>query len=220
MGPVLRRVFAASSLVLLVVLAISPAKNALRPYRSFQAQFRKLGVARARSAKAAEDYRRRPVAIHQIWLRDFDDRVDRCTTCHAGVADATMTDVPQPFRLHPRTAHTPEGFDRFGCTACHGGEGLATLEPEAHGVAREAGAPLTPPAYIESGCGRCHSGESVPDAPVLSRGRALMARSGCYACHLVRGQEGYRSDAPPLATEALKTEWDAITRALLSHQQR
>jgi mono/diheme cytochrome c family protein len=214
MDPLLRRVFAATSVVLLAVLAISPAKNAFRPYRSLQARFRNLGTARARSAKAAEDYRRRPVAIRQIWLRELDDRVDRCTTCHLGVADATMADVPQPFRLHPRTAHTPDGFGRFGCTACHGGEGLATLEAEAHGVARDAGPPLLPPAYMESGCGRCHAGESVPDAPVLSRGRSLMARSGCYACHLVRGQEGYRSEAPPLATEASKTGGEWVRRWL------
>jgi hypothetical protein len=54
MGPLpLRRLFAATSVVFLLVLAVSPAKNALRPYRSLQGQFRKLGMARARSLKAA-----------------------------------------------------------------------------------------------------------------------------------------------------------------------
>ena len=75
--PSLRRSFAATSVLFLAVLAISPAKNALRPYRSFQERFRKLGMTRARSLKAAEGYANRPVAIRQIWLRDFDDRVDR-----------------------------------------------------------------------------------------------------------------------------------------------
>jgi mono/diheme cytochrome c family protein len=58
---------------------------------------------------------------------------------------------------------------------------------------------------IEAGCGRCHSAETVAEAPVLSRGRAIMTRFGCYACHLVRGHEEFRSEAPPLRTIALKT---------------
>jgi cytochrome c2 len=201
----MRRIFAATSLLFLLVLAVSPAKNAFRPYRAFQRRYADLGASRAKSLKAARDYQRRPVAIQQIWLRDFEDRVDRCTTCHLGTADPLMAKAPEPFRLHPLTAHTPADFDRFGCTSCHGGQGLATSEGEAHGTARDAGPPMTPAAHIESGCGRCHAADAVPGAPLLSRGRALMTQSGCYACHLVRGQEEFRSEAPPLNTVALKT---------------
>ena len=201
----LRRLLAITSVLFLAVLAVSPAKNALRPYRALQARYRELGLARARSLKAAEQYRERPVAIQQAWLRDLDDRVDRCTTCHLGVDDPAMADAPAPFRQHPKTPHTPGSFDRFGCTSCHGGEGLATLQAEAHGVAPDTGPPLTPSAYIEAGCGRCHAGASVPEAPVLSRGRAVMARAGCFACHFARGQEAFHSDAPSLASLPLKT---------------
>ena len=120
-----------------------------------------------------------------------------------------MAGAPRPFDLHPGTPHTPEAFDRFGCTSCHGGQGLATTQADAHGTAADAGPPMTPPASIEAGCGRCHVSESVAGAPVLSRGRALIARAGCYACHAVRGQDTFRSEAPPLATLPLKTggEW-------------
>jgi len=79
-----RHVFAVTSLVFLGVLAISPAKNALRPYRAFQQQFRNLGAAKARSLKEALRCQRQPVAIQQIWLPRLDGRVDRCTTCHLG----------------------------------------------------------------------------------------------------------------------------------------
>ena len=174
----LRRLFAASSVLFLLVLAISPAKNALRSYRSLQRQYRKLASSRAHSLKAAQGYQARPVAIQQIWLRDFENRVDRCTTCHLGVADPLMAGAPRPFGLHPGTPHTPEAFDRFGCTSCHGGQGLATTQADAHGTAADAGPPMTPPASIEAGCGRCHLSESVAGAPVLSRGRALIARAG------------------------------------------
>ncbi len=205
----LKRFFAISSLLFLAVLAISPAKNVLRPYRSFQRRFAELGAVRAKSLKAAREYESRPVSIRQIWLRDFDNRVDRCTTCHLGVADPLMQEAPEPFVTHPKTAHTPEGFERMGCTSCHGGQGLATSEEEAHGTAKDAGPPMTPAVYVEAGCGRCHGEETVSGAPRLSRGRALMARFNCYACHFARGQETFRSEAPPIETLSLKTgnEW-------------
>ena len=210
----LRRTFAVTSILFLVVLAISPAKNALRAYRSLQGQYRTLGVARAKSMKAAAEYSGRPTAIQQIWLRDLENRVDRCTTCHLGVADPLMADAPQPFSYHPRTAHTPGAFDRFGCTSCHGGQGLATSKEDAHGTARDAGPPITPSEYIESGCGRCHPSDAVRDAPILSRGRTLMSRFGCYGCHAVRGHEGFRSEAPPLSSLPLKTGGEWVRRWL------
>ncbi len=205
----LKRLFALTSLAFLAVLAISPAKNALRPYRSLQKRYRDLGVARAKSARQARDYGQRPTAIHQIWLPAFDNRVDRCTTCHLGVSDPIMKGAPEPFRIHPWTPHTPEAFERFGCTSCHAGQGLATAEAEAHGTAPDAGPPLLPAAYLEAGCGRCHAAASIASAPLLSKGRVLMARSGCFACHAVQGREAFRSVAPPLATLPVKTgaEW-------------
>ncbi|HEU4403054.1 MAG TPA: c-type cytochrome [Candidatus Polarisedimenticolia bacterium] len=210
----LRRMFAATSVLFLIVLAISPTKNYFRPYRALQHRYFRLGAARARSLKAAAEYTARPVAIQQIWLREFEDRVDRCPTCHLGAADELMQDAPEPFRVHPRTAHTPADFDRLGCTSCHGGQGLATSQVEAHGSAPDSGSPMIPPQSIEAGCGRCHSTETVTDAPILSRGRSLMARSGCYACHAVRGHESFRSEAPPLTTIALKTGGGWIKRWL------
>jgi cytochrome c2 len=201
----LRRLFAVTSLLFLAVLAISPAKSALSYYRSVQRRYRVLGMARARSLQEARGYERRPVAIQQVWLRDFEGRVDRCTTCHLGVADPLMKGAAEPLRLHVQTAHTPDAVDRFGCTSCHGGQGPATSPEEAHGTAADAGPPMTPAAYLEAGCGRCHGDQTVPDAPILSRGRALMDRSNCFACHTVRGREAFRSQAPPLTTIGMKT---------------
>ncbi len=205
----LRRLFAFTSLAFLAVLAFSPVKNALRPYLSIQRRFSRIGVARAPSNHAAQAYAARPVAIQQIWIPDFENRVDRCTTCHLGVADPVMSEAPQPFRVHPPTHHTPRDFQRFGCTSCHGGEGLATDQADAHGTSADATAPILPGDYIEAGCGRCHAADSVPDAPTLSLGRALMEKSGCYACHAARGHEDFRSEAPPLETLSMKTggEW-------------
>lgn len=205
----LRRLFALSSVAFLAVLAVSPVKNALRPYRAIQKEYERIGMARATTLKAAQAYASNPIAIRQIWIPDFDNRVDRCTTCHLGVADDVMTNAPEPFTRHPETVHTPKDFAQFGCTSCHGGEGLATSEGDAHGRTADAPSPVLPAAYTEAGCGRCHLADSVPDAPALSNGRALMEKSGCFACHAARGHEDFRSDAPPLDTIAVKTggEW-------------
>ena len=174
----LRRVFAITSILFLLVLAISPLKNALRPYRRFQGEYAKLGASRAKSMQAAKAYLQKPVAIHQIWLPEFENRVDRCTTCHLGIQDASMAGAQEPFRLHPGSYHTPKDFNRFGCTACHGGQGLATLEKDAHGLVPDAEAPLMPLKYIESGCGRCHDSEGVSGAATLSLGREIMEQKG------------------------------------------
>ena len=210
----LRRLFAITSILFFVVLAISPLKNALRPYRSMQREYARLGAARAKSQKLAQAYQARPVSIQQIWLPNLQNRVDRCTTCHLGVQDENMAGAPGVFRLHSRSFHTPKDFDRFGCTSCHGGQGLATLEEDAHGLAENAGSPMTPLPFIESGCGRCHQGEQVSGAAILSRGRMLMEKAGCFSCHLVKSHEGFRSEAPPLESVALKTGGEALRRWL------
>ncbi|MGZ4777768.1 MAG: c-type cytochrome [Thermoanaerobaculia bacterium] len=205
----MRRLFALSSLAFLAVLAVSPVKNALRPYRAIQRDFKRAGIARASTLKVAQTYAARPIAIQQIWIPELDNRVDRCTTCHLGVADESMAGAREPFRRHPATYHTPRDFARFGCTVCHGGEGLATSQDDAHGTSADAASPVIPAAYAEQGCGRCHQSTFVRDAPTLSEGRALMEKSGCFACHAARGHEDFRSDAPPLDTIAVKTggEW-------------
>ena len=210
----MRRLFALSSLAFLAVLAVSPVKNALRPYRSIQRDYRRAGMARAASLKAAQTYASRPIAIQQIWIPELDNRVDRCTTCHLGVADETMADAREPFREHPATAHTPRDFARFGCTTCHGGEGLATTEEDAHGTNADATSPIVPAIYAEEGCGRCHQSTFVRDAPTLTLGRALMEKSNCFACHAARGHEDFHADAPPLDTIAVKTGAELLQRWL------
>lgn len=211
----MRRLFALCSLAFLAVLAVSPVKNAMRPYRAIQRDFQRAGIARASTLKIAQTYASRPIAIQQIWIPELDNRVDRCTTCHLGVADENMADAHEPFREHPATAHTPRDFARFGCTACHGGEGLATSAEDAHGVAADAASPVLPATFAEAGCGRCHQSTTVADAPTLSQGRALMETSNCFACHAARGHEDFRSDAPPLDTLAVKTGGEWLRRWLV-----
>ena len=197
--------FSVSSLGFLVVLAVSPIKDYFREYRRYQNEYRERLLHTAASLKELKQARARAVGVRQIWLPALDDHVDRCVSCHLGVEEPRMAGAPEPFRLHPRTPHTPADIDRFGCVSCHLGQGRATTLAAAHGDVRDWASPILPTRYTESACGRCHQGDRVPEAELLSQGRALMTRVGCFGCHKVAGHEGWKSEAPDLAGLAQKT---------------
>ena len=78
-----------------------------------------------------------PFQIQQVvlnWMdadRDVDrEQVDRCQTCHMGIAVGNYTDasIPRQFRSHPfrTTLLNAHPIEKFGCTSCHQGEGRAT----------------------------------------------------------------------------------------------
>ncbi len=197
--------FAVSSVALLAVLAVSPIKDYFREYRHYQNEYSRRLLHSAASLKELNQARAREVGVRQIWVPALDNHVDRCVSCHLGVDEPLMAAAPEPFRQHPRTPHTPADFDRFGCVACHQGQGRATTAAEAHGRVRDWSSPLLPVRYTEAACGRCHLGDTVPEASLLSEGRALMTRVGCFGCHKVAGHEGWKSEAPDLAGLSQKT---------------
>ena len=197
--------FAVSSVVFLAVLAVSPIKDYLREYRRYQDEYRQQLLQSATSLKEVQQARARGVEEEQIWLPELDDRVDRCVSCHLGTEEPRMADAPEPFRQHPPTPHMPGDLNRFGCVVCHQGQGRATTVAEAHGRVKDWNTPILPVRYTEAGCGRCHLGDTVPEASLLSEGRALMTQVGCFGCHAVAGHEGWKSEAPDLAGLSQKT---------------
>jgi cytochrome c2 len=201
--------FGVSSVVCLAVLAISPVKDYFREYRRYQNEYRDRLVAAAGTSKELRAAQAETVHVRQIWLPELDNRVDRCVSCHLGGEDSTMAGAPEPFRTHPVTPHTPGDVQRFGCVVCHRGQGRATSVAEAHGAVADWDSPILPLGYTEASCGVCHDGERVPEASLLSEGRALMDQAGCYACHLLPGHEDWQSVAPDLDGLGEKTspEW-------------
>jgi mono/diheme cytochrome c family protein len=212
--------FAVSSVLFLGVLAVSPIKDYLREYRRYQNQYRERLLHSAGSLKELKQARERQVEVRQIWLPALNNHVDRCVSCHLGVEESRMAGAPEPFRQHPRTPHTPGDFGKFGCVICHQGQGRATTVAEAHGHVRDWASPLLPVRYTEAACGRCHLADTVPEASLLSEGRALMNKVGCFGCHKVEGHEGWKSEAPDLAGLSQKTNpawlaaWIASPRSL------
>jgi len=200
------RAFGVVGLIFLASMAIAPSKNFFSEWRHYQRAY--LRTIRNRSdANTLE--RHFQGGIQQIWLPALDV-VDRCTTCHVGLKEASMTDVAtQPFRKHPVIPHN---LDQFGCTICHRGQGAATNVAEAHNSTLAWEQPILPAKYIESSCGQCHRG-ALPGTPQLNLGRSLLARQGCVHCHTVKLPEGSTmkaiDDPPSLSHIADKTtrEW-------------
>jgi mono/diheme cytochrome c family protein len=200
------RAFGVVSLVFLVSLAIAPAKNHFSEWRHYQHGY--LKMIRNRS-DAVTLQRHFDGGIHQIWLPDLSV-VDRCTSCHVGLKEASLNDVPtQPFRPHPVIPHK---LDQFGCTICHRGQGPATTVGEAHSSTLAWEQPILPSKYIESSCGECHQGP-VAGTAQLTQGRHLLSLYGCVHCHTVKLPNGSTmkatDDPPSLSHIADKTtrEW-------------
>ncbi len=200
------RAFGVVSCLFLISLAIAPAKNYFSEWRHYQHGY--LKMIRNRS-DAVTLQRHFEGGIQQIWLPDLGV-VDRCTSCHAGLKEASLNDVSvQPFRPHPVIPHK---LDQFGCTICHRGQGVATTVAEAHNSTLAWEQPILPAKYIESSCGQCHRG-TLLGTPQLNLGRYLLSRQGCVHCHMVKLPDGKiikaTDDPPSLSHIADKTtrEW-------------
>ncbi len=200
------RAFGVVSCLFLVSLAIAPAKNHFSEWRHYQHGY--LKMIRNRS-DAATLQRHFEGGIQQIWLPDLGV-VDRCTSCHVGLKEASLNDVSQqPFRPHPVIPHK---LGQFGCTVCHRGQGAATTVAEAHNSTLAWEQPILPAKYIESSCGECHRG-TLAGTPQLNQGRSMLSRYGCVHCHTVKLPDGKimkaADDPPSLSHIADKTtrEW-------------
>ncbi|HCI44067.1 MAG TPA: hypothetical protein DE315_00830 [Candidatus Omnitrophica bacterium] len=168
--------------------------------------------------------------IEQIVLKDIPEdlnfskvpTVDRCVTCHQGIADQDYKDASQPFRAHPNlelylgndSAHP---IDEFGCTVCHGGRGRGTdFVSAAHTPASAQQAeeweekygweplhhwekPMLPKQYVEAGCFQCHAGQgTIKGAEKLNLGLSIIERSGCYTCHTINRYKNWPKPGPDL----------------------
>jgi cytochrome c1 len=200
------RAFGVVSLLLLISLAIAPAKNHFNEWRHYQKQY--LALIRTRG-DAVTLQRHFHTGFQQIWLPQLGV-VDRCTTCHVGLKEASLANVStQPFRQHPVIPHTS---DQFGCVMCHRGQGPATTVEEAHSSTLAWEQPILPARYVQSSCGQCHHAP-LTGTPQLNSGRNLLSRYGCVHCHTIKLADGTAirptDDPPSLEHIADKTtrEW-------------
>lgn len=173
----LRWALAASSILFLIVLAVSPVKDLRHEWKHYERGYVRFAQTRPDTKRLLADFE---PTIDQIWIPDMGV-VDRCTTCHQGIAQASLADasVPQPFRSHPAVPHN---ILAWGCVVCHRGQGPATEVAEAHETTLAWEQPMLPAHFIQGACGACHR-DNLPETPRLDRGRELIVRFNCTGCH-------------------------------------
>ena len=200
------RTFGWISLLLLILLAVAPAKHFFADWHRYQRSYERLISKRSDAVTLRRHFE---PGIQQIWLPEMGV-VDRCTTCHTALKETTLMDVTQqPYRHHPDIPHKAE---EFGCSICHRGQGAATTVEEAHQSTLAWEEPLLPAKYLESSCGQCHQ-QDLKGTPQLNLGRMMLAQYGCVHCHAVKRPDGAiitgTDDPPPLGHIGDKTtrEW-------------
>ncbi len=178
--------------------------------------------------------------IDQIVIKDITEdlnfanvpKVDRCTTCHMGIATPGYEDAPQPHTTHPNLelyllSESPHPKESFGCTSCHSGRGRGTdFTYSAHTPRNEEQAkeweekygwhelhywdtPMFPVQYTEAGCFKCHNQEIyLEGADKLSLGTNLIERAGCFGCHTIERYQDKRRIGPDLNRIASKVSKD------------
>jgi mono/diheme cytochrome c family protein len=196
----LRLIFAVSSVIFLIVMAISPARDYLRDWRRYERDYVRFAESRPDTKRLLADFH---PEIEQIWVPQMQV-VDRCTTCHQGITRPSLSDasVPQPFRAHPPIPHRVRDW---GCVVCHRGQGLATEVRDAHETTLAWEQPVLPTRYIQASCGVCHRGE-LAQAPRLNRGRELLLNLNCVGCHRLQGIERPAMLGPDLTNIGTKVE--------------
>jgi len=200
------RAFGTLGILLLLLLAVVPARDQFREWYRYQKGYLRLIGGRG---DAVTLKRRFAGGIQQTWIPELGV-VDRCSSCHVAMKEATLRDVStQPFRPHPAIPHS---LTAFGCVMCHRGQGVATTVEEAHRSTLAWEEPMIPARYLESSCGQCHM-DKLTGTPRLNAGRGLLSRYGCVHCHSVSLPDGTKlapsDDPPPLTHIADKTtrEW-------------
>jgi mono/diheme cytochrome c family protein len=179
----MRLTFAVATVICVLVLAISPVKDFRSEWKKYKRSFVRFAQGRPDTKKLLADYNPN---IDQIWLPGLSV-VDRCTTCHQGMTQASLADnsVPQPFRAHPPIPHNARDW---GCTMCHRGQGPATEVAEAHETTLAWEQPILPAPYLQASCGSCHH-QDIKETPQLARGRELLSRLNCQGCHKLSNVE-------------------------------
>jgi mono/diheme cytochrome c family protein len=199
----LRLTFAVVSVLFLIVLAISPVKDRLLPWRRYKREYVRFANLRPEHKSLLADFQ---PGVDQIWVPQLDV-VDRCETCHQGINQPSLDDttIPAVFRVHPKIPHP---VAQWGCVVCHRGQGRATEFREAHETTLAWEQPILPTRYIQASCGVCHQND-LPETPKLTRGRELLARFNCIGCHRLAGIPRPKMLGPDLTNVGTKVsrEW-------------
>lgn len=194
----------ASLVTLGYLVAAAVRENYLAEWQSLQRSYREILQAKATDERGRELAKSFRLELKQVGLPALDT-VDRCVTCHTGIDDPRMTDVPKPFAVHPGDLLQNHPVDRFGCTICHHGQGPATNFRDAKADEISWDYPLLTAELTQSSCLLCHDVERLPRQQValLREGMELYQQKSCGSCHKLGGRGGVLG--PALDNEGAKT---------------
>jgi cytochrome c2 len=195
--------FALANLLLVLLLMWTMTTEYAPEWKKYQREYYRLWAARLTDTDLKSDpalkqkLLSKPLEIKQTWNAKLEI-TDRCMTCHIGVDNPKMTDVPQPYRVHPDIK--PHAFNQIGCTVCHEGQGTATTKHAAHVMENLEGRfgpfdeqemgwnrPMLPLEYVQASCNKCHNvmEAPVPGAEQLDAGWKVVQEKGCQTCHYI-----------------------------------
>ncbi len=157
--------------------------------------------------------------IEQVVLNEFDRnaynqpvaRVDRCTSCHAGINKDGFEDLPNPYKTHPdrRLYLGKHAAEKVGCTPCHQGQGAAVNSAEqAHGHVKYWLDPMYEGDNVQASCIGCHADVRMDAAEKIALGEKLFEQVGCIGCHLVEGYGDLPKIGPYLGRISAKVDAD------------
>lgn len=199
----------ASLLTLVYLVAAAVRENYLAEWQSVQRAYRDVLRKKATDEQGRELLKNFRVELKQVSVPALNS-VDRCVSCHVGIDDPRMTDVPQPLAVHPGNLLEYHPVDRYGCTICHEGQGLATDFRNAKADDVSWDYPLLPAELTQSSCQTCHDSERLPRQQValLLEGRQLYQEKSCGSCHKLNARGG--TLGPALDNEGAKTRHQLI----------
>lgn len=182
-----------SGAVLLTYMALAIYREMTPEWKHYQAEYRGLLVKHAKNDSAKEKAGALRANIQQIYLGTLR-RIDRCTSCHAGVENSIVENAEVPFSRHSGDYLKNHPAEKFGCTICHYGQGRATNRRDAHGTGHDThwDFPIIPLKYIQSSCAQCHDLEMLNSkgGEKIAKGETLFRERGCKGCHKLNGVGG------------------------------
>lgn len=176
-----------AAVVLLCGNALVLHKNYRNEWRSHQAQYLSMAAELTDDPAVRASIEARSPRIEQMIISAWgEQRIDRCTTCHAGIDDPNFSEAPLPYRTHSNIPGN-HVFQNFGCTVCHDGNGRGLTAEDAHGEGEHWTMARLSGQYVQAACARCHAAPFPRRATLLREGAQLFISKGCYGCHRIDG---------------------------------
>ncbi len=210
---VYRWILLVSSLVTIgYLVAAAVHENFLAEWYRIQKEYRQILRAKATDdagTALARDFR---IELKQVAVPPLR-AVDRCISCHNGIDDPRMTDVPRPHAVHSGDILKHHPPDRYGCTICHQGQGPATNFRDAKAEDAYWDYPLLPRPLTHATCVSCHDPSHLArvapaQVSLLREGMQLYQEKSCASCHKIGGRGG--TLGPALDNEGSKTKHQLI----------